>query len=166
MPLATIVLLAVAGVVGLWSVTRTTGPDRPQVTNRPLMTPMERRTIAYIEQAVPGARVHAQVSMGALIKPRSGLSAKDRGRVFFSFAAKRIDYVLEDRRSGEIMALVELDDRTHDSAADQKRDCLTKAAGYLTIRIPATERPTRETVADRLNAALMRDPRSEVSKVG
>jgi very-short-patch-repair endonuclease len=130
------------------------------------MTPMERRTIEYIERAIPGVRVHAQVSMGALLEPRRSLFGQDRRRVFFSFAAKRIDFVLEDRRSGKIMALIELDDFTHDAAADRHRDRLTAAAGYLTIRLPAHDRPTRQNVAERIHAALVRDPRSEDSQFG
>ena len=46
-----------------------------QVTARPLMTPIERQTILFIETAMPGTRVHAQVSMGALLQPRRGLEA-------------------------------------------------------------------------------------------
>ncbi len=51
-------------------------------------------------------------------------------------------------------------------AADRHRDRLTVAAGYLTIRLPAHERPTRQNVANCLRAVHAADPRSEVRHFG
>ena len=73
-----------------------------------------------------------------------------RGR----FSQKMIDYLLEDRTSGRIIALVELDDRTHNAARDAKRDAITRAAGYLTIRLPATRRPSAISVREAVHRVL------------
>ena len=141
-------LLTFAGRLGIPSL------GKPKVQARPLMTRIERETIAYIEAAVPHARVHAQVSMDALLKPLSGLDRKERASTRNRYCQKRVDYVIEDRRDGKVLALVELDDRTHNQASDAARDTITRTAGYLTIRLPATERPTIVTVAQRMGAAL------------
>jgi hypothetical protein len=125
-------------------------PVEPQA----LMTDMERRTIGYIEAVIPSARVHAQVSMGALMKPKSGLDRSTWQTTFNRFSSKRVDFVVEDRASGRIMMLIELDDRSHDAAKDRDRDKLTGRAGYITVRLPASERPTAESVRRHIGNAL------------
>lgn len=115
------------------------------VERKPLMTKREREALAVIEAVFPQHRIYPQVAMGALIKRKSGLSGKERVRVRNRFSQKIVDFVAEDRRSGELL-LIELDDRTHDSAKDKQRDAITHAAGYRTIRIPAGTRLDPVTV--------------------
>jgi hypothetical protein len=105
------------------------------VVPRRLMSPREREAIVMIEAAVPHCRVHAQVSMGALMECRKGLSRKESTGVRNRFDRKIIDFVLEERSSGDVLALVELDDGTHNAAKDRARDAMTRAAGYRTIRL-------------------------------
>jgi len=124
------------------------------VEARALMTDMERRTIGYIEAAIPNARVHAQVSMGALLRPKSGLDNSTRMRTLNRFTSRRVDFVVEDRASGRIMLLIELDDRTHNAGKDRDRDRLTARAGYTTVRLPASERPTAESVRRHIGNAF------------
>ncbi|PNB46461.1 hypothetical protein C1X73_34580, partial [Pseudomonas sp. FW305-130] len=59
-----------------------------------------------------------------------------------AFSQKIVDFVIFDQTTGKIVALVEHDDRTHDAQKDRKRDAMTAHAGYQTIRIPASARPT------------------------
>lgn len=154
-PYSSAIVLLLVGALLLFSRARlAAGAGAPRVRARPLMTRIERETIAYIEAALPEARVHAQVSLGALLRPVPGLGGRDATSVRNRFLQKRADYVLEDRRTGRIIALVELDDRTHDARRDAARDRMTAAAGYLTIRLPAGERPSMAGVAERIRAAL------------
>ncbi|MDQ2764858.1 MAG: DUF2726 domain-containing protein [Pseudomonadota bacterium] len=125
-----------------------------RVEAKPLMTVIERETICHIEQAVPYSRVHAQVCMGAIIKPKRGQARRQHLATRNRFSQKMIDYVLEDRASGRIIALVELDDRSHDADRDARRDEITRAAGYLTIRIPASRRPDAISVRQTILQAL------------
>lgn len=53
------------------------------------------------------------------------------------FSQKIVDFVIEDRATGGILALVELDDRSHDALRDRQRDAMTASAGYRTIRLAA-----------------------------
>ncbi len=46
-----------------------------------------------------------------------------------------------------MLALVELDDRTHSAKGDRQRDALTKAAGYRTIRFQSRNKPTQAEIA-------------------
>ena len=120
----------------------------------PLMTKRERIVCAFIERAVPQARVHAQVSMGAILRPAAGLDMSRSTTVRNRFSSKRIDFLLEDRASGAIIAIVEMDDRTHNARQDAERDRMTARAGYTTIRLPAghhTSLSVRETLLEALS---------------
>ena len=140
--------------VALLAYIASTRAGRVRLVAKPLMSPIERETFGYLEAAMPHLRVYAQVAMGALLQPEAGVTGKDRLRLRNRFSQKIVDYVLEDPESGQIVALVELDDRTHNAMRDRDRDALTAAAGYLTIRLPARERPTRQNVKARVIEAL------------
>ena len=123
---------------------------RPKVRRKQFLTRVEQETLRHLEYAFPQFRVHCQVSMGALLSPERWLGRNDALWTHRLYSQKIVDYVLQDRRSGEIVALVELDDATHRRRRDHARDVLTDIAGYRTIRLEAARRPTlasvRETV--------------------
>ncbi|WP_073977289.1 DUF2726 domain-containing protein [Erythrobacter donghaensis] len=133
--------------------------SRLKVRPRPLMTQAERRVCAMIEEALPGTRVHSQVSMGAIMQPAKNVSKSEWWSTFNRFSSKRVDFVVEDPATGAIIMLVELDDPSHQLSTDKDRDALTRRAGYITVRIPPGKRPTRESVATLLHDALGFDPR-------
>jgi hypothetical protein len=118
---------------------------------RPLMTPREREVIKVIEEALPHCRVHAQVAMGALIDCKKDVPRNQRRAVRNRFDRKVIDFVVEDRSNGNVLALIELDDRTHNAAKDRGRDAITAAAGLRTIRLPAGERPDFANIRMQVN---------------
>ncbi|GHH25762.1 hypothetical protein GCM10008023_39530 [Sphingomonas glacialis] len=109
----------------------------PRVRAKPLLTECERATRAIIERVLPHARVHVQVSMGALIQAKGGFGRGDAMRTCKKFSQKIVDFVIEDLVSGAILALVELDDRSHEILRDRLRDKITASAGYRTIHLPA-----------------------------
>jgi hypothetical protein len=148
-------LLALAAIVVFLAILATTkrGIGTLPVRAAPLMTKRERIVCAMIERAVPHARVHAQVSMGAILRPARGFDRSRSTSVRNRFSSKRVDFVLEDRASGGIIAIVELDDRTHDRSADRQRDRMTARAGYLTIRLGPI-RHTFDTVRQALAEGL------------
>lgn len=109
----------------------------PRVRAKPLLTDRERAARAIIERTLPHARVHVQVSMGALLQPKGSFNRRDAHKVRNRFSQKIVDFVIEDRATGGILALVELDDRSHDALRDRQRDAMTASAGYRTIRLAA-----------------------------
>lgn len=131
--------------------------ERIRLIAKPLMTPAEREMLERLEQAVPNCRVHAQVAMGALIQPERGLARSDRTHWRNRFSQKIVDFVLEDRSNGVVVALVELDDRMHHAERDQARDQMTAACGYRTVRLPGSPRLSTADVAERIEAALSDD---------
>ena len=66
------------------------------------MTKRERIVCGFIEQAIPSARVHAQVSMGAILQPARGLDRSRATSVRNRFSSKRVDFLLEDRAGKDL----------------------------------------------------------------
>lgn len=58
-----------------------------------------------------------------------------------------------DSRTFEVVAIVELDDRTHDGNKDQARDSITAAAGYRTVRFQARRKPDATEIRRELGIA-------------
>jgi len=107
-----------------------------------LLTANEKEFMGRLRKALPEFQVMAQVSMGALMDVAPGSSpSPDRDR--FLFASKIVDFVI-CTPDNEVVALVELDDRTHDvkKDADAQRDALTSIAGYTTIRWDSRRKPS------------------------
>ena len=128
---------------------------RPKVRRKQFLTRVEQETLRHLETAFPQFRVHCQVSMGALLSPERWLGRNDALWTHRLYSQKIVDYVLQDRRSGEIVALVELDDFTHRHRRDHARDVLTDAAGYRTIRLEGARRPTLASVRKSISLGLV-----------
>ncbi|WP_052706224.1 DUF2726 domain-containing protein [Vibrio galatheae] len=80
-----------------------------------LATENERRFHDALKQAIPSEyNIHCQVSLMALVQP---LEWKDNSRTW----AKRMDFVITDSDT-QVLAVIELDDYTHNWAKRKKRD--------------------------------------------
>ncbi len=131
-----------------------------RVVKRAFLTENEKEFLQRLETAFPEHRVMAQVSMGALMAPDvrggTGTYLSIRGR----FAQKVVDFVILDDAL-EVIALVELDDRTHRLDKDAARDAMTAAAGYVTLRYRSREKPEPDRIREELQSihgALRRRP--------
>ncbi len=120
----------------------------------PLLTRVEAETLDHLEALFPHLRVHAQVAMSALIAPAKGLSDRQRLWMHRRYGQKVIDFALQDRRTGDVRAFVELDDRSHNSAKARERDKITAAGGYRTVRLSGRARPTRSSIAAAVGPVL------------
>lgn len=150
---AAIVLL----IVGTVALAGKAGAGRaPRFKAKPFMSANEAEFLARLESAVPEYRFHCQVAMGALLEPaqtrRSNASVHQRLRNMFN--QKIVDYVAQRRDNGQIVALIELDDRTHNVAKDADRDTMLHEAGYRTLRWQASAKPSRAEIL----AALVPPP--------
>jgi very-short-patch-repair endonuclease len=96
--------------------------------------------------------------MGALLQPARGTSKQNYLSVRNRFSQKMVDFVAEDRASGAILALIELDDRSHNPIKDIMRDRMTASAGYRTIRLPSG-RLNQAEIASRLQPLIPAAPR-------
>ena len=140
--IVTLLLVVAAAVLG-----RVRNPQAVGLRPKPLLTDNETSFFRQLENALPGHRVFPQVAFAAFITEESVLPPKSRQGLRNRFDRKIADFVVCDRNTLQIVALVELDDRTHVASRDRKRDELTKAAGYRTIRFQSKQKPTAAEIA-------------------
>jgi len=122
-----------------------------RVAKRAFLTDNEKEFLLRLEEAFPEHRVMAQVSMGALMAPDVRGGGSEYLSIRSRFAQKVVDYVVLDDAL-EIVALVELDDRTHRLEKDAVRDAMTAAAGYVTLRYRSREKPSPKAIRAELSA--------------
>jgi very-short-patch-repair endonuclease len=105
-----------------------------------LMTDNEREFYQRLTTALPQANIFPQVALSAILKTEnfySGLRNK--------FTQKVADYIITDK-DFKIIAIIELDDKTHRKEKDAERDNILKSAGYNIIRYQSREKPTPENI--------------------
>lgn len=135
---AVLILALLRGMLG------SSGPPAPVA--KPLMTRREEAMLVVLEQILPMYRFHAQVAMGALLKVPARVGHRTSPADRNAFSQKIVDFVVQDPTTGKVVALIEVDDRTHNAATDRIRDAMTAGAGYRTFRIPASARPSIPTL--------------------
>jgi hypothetical protein len=143
-------ILIALGVVGIGAIVlailkaklSAVATGQTKFKKKAMLTANEFEFLARLEAAAPELRFCPQVSMGALIDP--AVSRSD-GKAYFRlrgmFSQKIVDFVAQKRSDGSIVAIVELDDRTHDSAKDAKRDSMLVSAGYRVVRWNSKTKP-------------------------
>lgn len=127
---------------------------------RPLMTDNELEFHFRLTKALPEHLIFPQVSMQALIQAASTdrrTAHADRLRI----AQQRVDYVVCDP-AGQVIVVIELDDRTHDRRKDAIRDQRLAQAGIPTIRYESKQRPMLGKIRADVNALIAGDAPSVV----
>lgn len=107
-----------------------------------ILTANEQEFFNRLKSALP-FQVFPQVAMGALMEPVGDRNSKEFWSARGSIAQKIVDFVVVDDQF-KVLALVELDDRTHSQTKDGKRDELTAQAGYRTLRYSSKAKPSLE----------------------
>lgn len=124
-----------------------------------LLTANELEFLGRLETAMPELRFCPQVSMGALLDPAVSRSdGKAYYRLRGMFSQKIVDFVAQRRIDGSIVAIVELDDRTHDAANDSKRDSMLVSAGYRVVRWNSKAKPDAAAIRAQLAPAPPTSP--------
>jgi hypothetical protein len=140
------VILAVL-LAGLFAVQLKTAKGKGRTgayRRRKLMTDNEEEFFGRLVVALPDHYIFPQVAMSALLDTANGdkkTAYGDRLRI----AQQRVDYVICTRRC-EVVAVVELDDKTHSSAKDELRDARLEQAGIRTVRFQARNKPKVEAI--------------------
>lgn len=142
-----LIILAVSAValVKVASTYWRPGPGKrtdPEPIAKPLMTAREEALMDALEILLPAYRIHAQVAMGALLMPPRHTDRRMRHVARNGFSQKIVDFVVQDRTTGKVVALIEIDDWSHRAERDRRRDAMTDCAGYRTLRIPRSTIPT------------------------
>ena len=161
--LVVVVALGVGGFL-VWQSKRAGVGDgvvdaRVKFKSKTLLTANELEFLTRLEEAVPEWRFHAQVAMGTILDPavpRQDAKAYFRARGMYS--QKIVDFVAQSRSDGQIMAIIELDDKTHNTDKDSKRDGMLTGAGYRVVRYPSKAKPDSQRIrADLLEGGPQSD---------
>lgn len=156
---ATTLLLAIAAAIVILFLTVAVlrrHKDSTLYAPKRLMTDHELAFYEKLDQAVESFGrygVMSQVSMSAFIQPQAGLSKSDRQRAWNSIAQKTVDFVIIDA-VGTVLAVIELDDKTHSADKDRNRDALVSKAGFKTIRFRNGFKLTPRQIAEKLEPIL------------
>jgi hypothetical protein len=118
-----------------------------QYKAKALLTPNGKEFFERLVQALPGSRILTQVALGALLQPDVKNDNKQFYRVRGTFAQKIADYVVCDAEMN-VLAIVELDDRTHRDDRDARRDAMLQQAGYKILRWNSKGKPTVEQIRE------------------
>jgi hypothetical protein len=108
---------------------------------RPMSDP-EQALFRRLEEAMPECIILSQVPLSRFLAPAAkGFLA--RRRLLNRISGKSADFLvcLPDFT---VVAVVELDDRTHTPARDSRRDVMVREAGIPVVRVQVTEMPTVE----------------------
>jgi len=101
----------------------------------------ERSFFGVLAQASEEFHVFAKVRLADVVEPSRNGSRSDWRRAFNSICAKPVDFVLCQKTSLKVVAVVELDDKSHERPDRRLRDALVdsalKDAGIPVLRILA-----------------------------
>lgn len=120
------------------------------------LTPNEVEFFGRLRKALPEYTVLAQVPLSALVKTTLPENHPDFWQSFDRFSRKVADFVVVDSKRMKTLAVIELDDWTHDVKRDkdQARDALLRSAGIRTIRWDSRAKPSTATIQAELHGIL------------
>lgn len=126
-----------------------------KIKARSVLTPNEQEFFGRLKRALPDYDVLAQVSMGALLTTTVSKDHPEFWKLRKRFAQKISDFVV--MRKGAtgpeaVVAVVELDDRTHDKHKDAKRDEMLASAGIRTLRFESRAKPSEAEIRRQIKA--------------
>jgi very-short-patch-repair endonuclease len=140
-------IAAIVGIVVLAFAPVRKRYDLHAFVKKPLLTDNEREFYGRLRRALPEYTLLTQVSMGALVDIGASVSDRFRVRLREMFNRKIVDFVVCDQNFN-VVALIELDDRTHVAQKDALRDTLTNRAGYVTLRYESKTKPSAQKIAE------------------
>lgn len=123
-------------------------PEIPFI-RKDLLTPTELRFFKVLRQAFPDVLICPQVALAAVVDiPAYFNNNQYKYANRAPFAAKYADFAIIEPDTGEVHAIIELDDYSHDGAArqaeDAARDAMLDEVGIPVHRFDARKMPTAQ----------------------
>lgn len=139
------VLLAVILILALyWA-------RQPRYRRQPVMTANEREFYQRLLSAFPDCQIWPQVPILALVRPEAKEGTRAFWVAFRRISNTRVDWVIA--RDMNVLAIIELDDRSHDARRDAQRDQVLKSCGYRVLRFNSSRRPDPRQIQEAVFAA-------------
>lgn len=136
--------LAGSAVLGILLVLVLFLTRKPRYRRSTIMTENEREFYGRLLAACPDCQIWPQVPILALVRPEAKEGTRAFWLAFRMISNTRVDWVIA--RDMEVLAIVELDDRTHDARKDARRDQVLKSCGYRVIRFSSKNRPDPQQI--------------------
>ncbi|MCC2652766.1 MAG: hypothetical protein K0Q60_2929 [Microvirga sp.] len=136
--------LAGSAVLGILLVLVLFMTRKPRYRRATIMTENEREFYGRLLAACPGCQIWPQVPILALVRPDAKEGSRAFWMAFKRISNTRVDWVIV--QDMEVVAIVELDDRSHDARKDAQRDRILKSCGYRVVRFSSSRRPDSRQV--------------------
>jgi hypothetical protein len=144
--IAATVILLIAVLVGAASgvLKRPSGGTKPlpfvRIDN--LFTPAERSFYGVLLQVIANRYVvFGKIRLADIIKPTPGLTPSERTSALNRISGKHVDFALCDPSTLATVAVIELDDKSHQAERRKQRDAFVdsalSAAGVPVLHVPA-----------------------------
>lgn len=140
----TVAILAIAALAYAKIVVEKTG-TASDYRGKPLLSDNEKEFYQRLKRALPEFEVFTQVAMGAILAPNADRNSRRYHQIRGSFSQKIIDFLVCDP-SLKVVAIIELDDRTHNASRDEKRDAMLQCANYRVLRWQSRNKPSEEEI--------------------
>lgn len=133
------------------------------IVARPILSDNELEFFHRLHRALPDYHVFPQVAVNALLKVAPAVPKKRYHATRNRFAQKHVDFVVCERDTLAVVAIIELDDRTHVAEKDMARDRMLEAGGYRTIRFVSKRKPCEAEITAAVVGTVQ--PRSDVPEL-
>jgi len=131
-----------------------TAGELASISVKPLLTPIELEFSKLLDKAIPELRVMYQVAVYQTIKIKDG---PENLKIWNKLNRLTFDFVLIDREAN-VVAVIELDDKSHLRSAsikrDQKKDDLVKFLGKPLLRFNVSSLPSVEALRIGIQSVL------------
>ena len=137
--------------------------DLPYEREEALFTAAERSFLGVLAQAV-GERyaIFGKIRLADIVRPRRGLSQQQRSAALNRIISKHVDFVLCEPSTWQVVGVIELDDRSHQSERRRERDSFLdaalSAAGIPVLHIPAQRAYTVADIQRQVAEAFRAEP--------
>lgn len=165
----TYTLIALLAIAALFVLSGRQRPEKPQdpkpvrgddlavwpFAPMPFMTDSEVRFFARLQEAMPNCLIFAQVQLSRLV---SCTDEQDQKFWFNRINRMSADYVLVHPNAQQVLAVIELDDWTHDRPerrrADAKKDKAIRSAGLAMIRFDGRKMPDVNQIREQIHHVI------------
>lgn len=125
----------------------------------PLFSEAEHAFFLVLLQSIPDdCDLFAKVRIADVLAPEKRLSRKNWNKAFYRISSKHFDYVLCDRESLSVVAVIELDDRSHNQSKVRKRDAFVEkaceSANLKLLRFQCKRNYQVDSIRDTISKAL------------
>ncbi len=149
------VIIGLVVLVAVMKNKKTTEISNSKYLKTQLLSAPEQVMFHKLNVCLPDHIVLAQVAFSQMLQAKGGTSKEDFSK--YGRARQKVaDFVICDK-AFNIIAAIEIDDKSHKKDKDEARDQILMEAGIPTIRWKAVNLPNDEEIKQRINTIIHND---------